>query len=150
MVLVPEVVESPYWDSIEPYLERAMAQRERNSFKTPLIVEVMPSGKQFRLHYDFTYLWKPHTIPFTIQAGFLTDFASIPRIFRIIIPKLGRWNKASVVHDYIYQTPLIQQTRKQADKIFLAGMTDLGVAKWKRMVMYWAVRIGGWMAWRKR
>jgi len=122
----------------------------KNSFLTPLIVEVLPTGKRFRLHFAFTYLWKPDTIPFRLPAGFETDFASIPRFFRIIIPKLGRWNKAAVIHDYIYQSSVIQLMRSDADIIFLDAMTDLGVAKWKRYVMYWAVRGFGWMAWRKR
>jgi len=30
-------------------------KREHNSFLTPLVVEVMPSGKRFRLYNDFTY-----------------------------------------------------------------------------------------------
>ncbi len=132
-------------------------KREHNSFLTPLVVEVMPSGKRFRLYNDFTYLWGQTKIP--VPAGFETDFASIPRIFRIIIPKLGRWNKAAVIHDYIYQNRIIGMTsynilftfnRKQADIVFRDAMRDLGVAKWKRYVMYWGVRVGGWMAWRKR
>ena len=132
----------------------------RNSFKTPLVVEVMPSGKRFKLHYDFTYLWKidcPERTGMSfmsvrVAAGFETDFASIPRIFRIIIPKLGRWNKAAVLHDAIYQdvVPGRKFTRAEADQCFLDAMRDLGVAKWKRTLMYWAVRLGGWMAWRKR
>ncbi|EEA3737075.1 DUF1353 domain-containing protein [Salmonella enterica] len=35
------------------------------------------------------------------------------------------------------------RTKKEADKIFLDGMTVLGVPKWKRTVMYWAVRLFG-------
>ncbi|EKP8882834.1 DUF1353 domain-containing protein, partial [Salmonella enterica] len=35
------------------------------------------------------------------------------------------------------------RTKKEADKIFLDGMTVLGVPKWKRTVMYWAVRVFG-------
>ena len=84
------------------------------------------------------------------RSGFLTDFASIPRVARIIIPKLGRWTKASVVHDYHYQHGIPSLTRAEADRCFLDGMEELGVVKWKRMLMYWAVRIGGFMAWRKR
>lgn len=140
-----------------------MKKRIKNSFLTPLVVEVMPSGKRFRLHYDFTYqlqrlgVGKGFTV--AVPAGFLTDFASIPRIFRIIIPKLGRWNKAAVVHDFLYQNPesgrrfevgYVKWTRKGADVVFLDAMKDLGVPKWKRNLMYWAVRIGGFMAWRKR
>ncbi|EDH4985565.1 phage tail protein, partial [Salmonella enterica subsp. enterica serovar Muenchen] len=33
--------------------------------------------------------------------------------------------------------------KKEADKIFLDGMTVLGVPRWKRMIMYWAVRMFG-------
>ncbi|EEK2575648.1 DUF1353 domain-containing protein [Salmonella enterica subsp. enterica serovar Montevideo] len=34
-------------------------------------------------------------------------------------------------------------TKKEADKIFLDGMTVSGVLKWKRTVMYQSVRIFG-------
>ncbi len=127
-------------------------KRQRNSFLTPLIVEVMPSGKRFRLHYDFRYLWNRYNIVICVKAGFETDFASIPRLARLIIPKLGRHNKPAVVHDAIYQglVPGHRFTRAEADLCFLDGMEDFGVVKWKRTLMYWAVRIGGWMAWRKR
>lgn len=135
-----------------------MAKRERNSFKTPLVVEVMPGGKTFRLHHSFTYRWKRIGVEITAPVGFVTDFASIPRLFRMVIPKLGRYNKAAVLHDAIYQNASNQFyatyeyrfTRKQADLCFLDAMYDLGVAKWKRTLMYWSVRIGAGMAWRKR
>ncbi|EOV0254218.1 DUF1353 domain-containing protein, partial [Salmonella enterica] len=35
------------------------------------------------------------------------------------------------------------RTKKEADLIFLDGMTVLGVPKWKRTVMYLAVRVFG-------
>ena len=131
--------------------------RQHNSFLTPLVVEVMPSGKRFRLYNDFTYLWRREYIEIHVRRGFVTDFASIPKIFRIIIPKLGRWNKAALIHDAIYQDRSFclnalrhRLTRQDADLIFLDAMTDLGVAKWKRTLMYLSVRVGGWMAWRKR
>lgn len=124
----------------------------RNSFKTPLVVEVMPSGKKFKLHYDFTYLWKRKKTIICVKAGFLTDFASIPRILRWLIEKLGRYNKAAVIHDALYQdvVPGYKFTRKEADLCFLDGMADLGVIKWKRNLMYQAVRLFGWIAWKRR
>ncbi len=127
-------------------------KRERNSFLTPLVVEVMPSGKRFKLYNDFIYLWKRKYIEIHIKRGFETDFASIPRIFRWLISKLGRYNKPAVVHDAIYQNvvPGHVFTRAEADLCFRDGMEDFKVAKWKRRLMYWAVRIGGFMAWRKR
>jgi len=145
-------VEVPFYDSIEPYLEGwKVKKRERNSFKTPLDVRVVDGGKRFMLLHQFTYRWKYRglTVVISVPVGFVTDFASIPRIFRIIIPKLGRWNKAAVLHDFIYQIGH-SITRKMADRCFLGAMRDLGVAKWQRNLMYWAVRVGGWMAWRKR
>ena len=130
-------------------------KREKNSFKTPLVVEVMPSGKRFRLYLDFTYLWKRLYIEVHVKRGFETDFASIPRIFRWLISKLGRYNKAAVIHDAIYQDAVTTTndyvfTRAEADLCFLDGMEDFGVVKWKRNLMYWGVRIGGWLAWKKR
>ena len=112
----------------------------------------MPDGKRFRLHFDFTYLWKWEPIEIHVKAGFITDFASIPAFARLFLPKLGRYNKAAVIHDAIYRNaiPGYIFTRKEADTIFRDGMKDLGVAKWRINIMYWGVRIGGWMAWKQR
>ncbi|EJM4054471.1 DUF1353 domain-containing protein, partial [Salmonella enterica] len=44
-------------------------------------------------------------------------------------------------HDYLYDNAL--RTKQEADRIFLDGMTVLGVPRWKRIVMYWAVRLFG-------
>ncbi|ECG8868336.1 DUF1353 domain-containing protein, partial [Salmonella enterica] len=42
---------------------------------------------------------------------------------------------------YLYDNAL--RTKKEADLIFLDGMTVLGVPRLKRKVMYWAVRVFG-------
>lgn len=127
-------------------------KRERNSFLTPLVVEEMPSGKRWKLYNDFTYIWRRLGIEIHVKRGFVTDFASIPRVFRWLIEKLGRHNKAAVIHDALYQNvvPGRKFTRAEADLAFLDGMADLGVVEWRRYVMYWAVRIGGRWAWVKR
>ena len=129
----------------------------RNSFKTPLTVEVMESGNTFKLVYPFTQRSKRLKVSVCVPRGFVTDFASIPRGARLIIPKLGRHIKASVVHDYLYRHHIIKISdqvsyifnRKQADDLFLEGMLNLGAILWKARLMYWAVRIGGWLAWRR-
>ena len=129
-------------------------KRPRNSFLTPLVVEVMPSGKRFKLYYDFTYRVARAKVNIRVPAGFETDFASIPQPFHWLISKLGRYNKAAVLHDWLYSKSAYQYPylvpRKLADLIFLDAMKDLGVVKWKRDLMYRAVRLGGWKAWRKR
>ncbi|EME4456538.1 DUF1353 domain-containing protein, partial [Salmonella enterica] len=40
--------------------------------------------------------------------------------------------------------------KKEADKIFLDGMTVLGVPRWKRTIMYQAVRLFGRGMYEKR
>ena len=158
-------------------------KRERNSFKTPLVLEVMSSGKKFKLHYPFTYLWQRENIDIHVGAGFITDLASIPVmvllavaascliashyvvavawlfwvgfaivVLAVLIQKLGRQNKAAVIHDAIYQdvVPGFRFTRAEADQVFLDGMKDAGVGKFKRYVMYYAVRLGGFASWKRR
>ena len=147
-------MQPPFYDAEEYYIMK----RQRNTFLTPLVVEVMASGKQFRLFKQFTYRWNFYHKGFptgkfplrviTVPIGFTTDFASIPRFARNLIPKLGKYNKAAVIHDYLYSVKIT--TRKGADKCFRDGMKDLGVVKWKRTLMYFAVRLFGGFAWRKR
>lgn len=131
-----------------------MKKRERNTFLTPLVVEVMPSGKTFKVHHEFTYIWRrAFDVKITVPIGFVTDFASIPWFARVVIPKLGKYTKAAVIHDYIYQAQSGKAyfcNRSGADHIFRDAMKDLGVVKWKRIVMWLAVRLFGWPAWRKR
>lgn len=76
-----------------------------------------------------------------VPIGFRTDLASTPRIFWNIFPPFGKYEKAAVVHDYLYHFGI--GTRKDADKKFLEGMKLLKVPFWKRRMMYSAVRMFG-------
>lgn len=78
-----------------------------------------------------------------VPQGFATDMASIPRIFWPIFPPFGKYFKAAIVHDYLYQYPTLC-TRKEADVIFLEAMKVSGVNKYVAGVMYAAVRLLGW------
>jgi len=80
-----------------------------------------------------------------VRAGFQTDLASIPRAFWAILPPFGRYTAAAVLHDYLYQAH--DGTRLHADMTFLAAMEELKVRRWKRAVMYQAVRLFGKPAW---
>ena len=90
-----------------------------------------------------------------VPRGFETDLASIPPIFAAFgFTKLGRYDKAAVVHDYLYrqiaatEKDPLQQTMSRflADAIFREAMMTLGVAPWKRILMFYAVRACGWYA----
>lgn len=75
----------------------------------------------------------------TVPAGFETDFASIPRPLWSIFPPAGAWAEAAVVHDYLCGLPNV--SRFLGDAIFRELMARLGVPLWKRVVMYYAVRV---------
>lgn len=123
-------------------------KRQNRSFITPLIVSPLPDGKRWQLKKPFKYASVKYSwFVISIRTGFITDFASVPRLFWSLIPRWGKWGKSAVVHDFLYQTGV---NRKLADEIFLEGMEILGVVKWRRLLMYWAVRLFGWLAWKKR
>lgn len=78
----------------------------------------------------------------TVPHRFPTDFASIPRfppLLRSLAVKNGKHRPAAVVHDFLCRLGL-DFPRRLADKIFLEAMKLVGVKRWKRYPMYWAVR----------
>jgi hypothetical protein len=78
----------------------------------------------------------------TVPHRFPTDLASIPRfppLFRHILIKNGKHRPAAVPHDYLCRLGL-EFPRPLADKIFLEAMKEVGVKRWHRYPMYWAVR----------
>ena len=85
----------------------------------------------------------------SVPEGFITDLASIPRLFRSIYSVHGQHTRAAVIHDYLYsQSDPRAFTRSQADRIFYEAMLELGVRKSKAYVMYLGVRSGGYFAWK--
>lgn len=80
---------------------------------------------------------------YTVQPGFITDLASIPKIFRLIFEVNGKHRKAAVLHDWLYSDDKIG--RKRSDDIFLEAMESSGVSYFKRYAMYIGVRCAGWV-----
>ncbi|ECJ8609108.1 DUF1353 domain-containing protein [Salmonella enterica] len=110
-------------------------------FTTPAILEMI-GRYNWRVYEPFEfYLSDDSSDVISVPAGFVTDLATVPRIFWILLPPDGKYAKAAIIHDYLYDNAL--RTKYEADRIFLDGMAVLGVPKWKRMIMYWAVRLFG-------
>ena len=82
----------------------------------------------------------------TVPINFLTDGASVPRIFWPIFPHDGATFPAAIIHDWEYQNSI--EKRKVVDKRFLANMKMLGLGWLHRHMIYRAVRIGAGRAWR--
>ena len=91
------------------------------------------------------------SVTIKVERGFRTDFASIPRVFRVILSPYGRHTEAAVLHDWLYQTSGMhgEFTRKQCDELFFEAMIACGVGKARALTMYSAVRAFGWMFFRK-
>jgi hypothetical protein len=80
-----------------------------------------------------------------VPAGFVTDFASVPRLFWRVLPPWDKHKRASVLHDWLYTEQLV--SKKRADAYFYEAMGDLGVPQWKRWAMWAAVASCGFVAW---
>lgn len=90
-----------------------------------------------------------------VPQGFPTDLASVPRLFRPSVSRAGRYDLATIVHDWLYyqngvgwrDAPEIRMPRAEADQALLDVMTAIGIGWWTRRKIHAAVRVGGWVAW---
>lgn len=80
-----------------------------------------------------------------VPTGFVTDFASIPRIFWSALPKDGDYAYAAIFHDYLYWEQSV--ARDEADHVLMHVMQDFKVSKGTIYTIYNAVRLGGGSAW---
>lgn len=95
------------------------------------------------LRYDSDELRRTVIVP----PGFRTDLASIPRVLWNILPPVGKYDAAAVVHDYLYQTGGV--SRAQADAVLREAMAVCGVGAFTRFTIYAGVRVGGLAIWRR-
>ena len=114
-------------------------------FTTKLAITEYANGSyKWKLTEELVYHGKIDK--FVVPVDFVTDFASVPRPLWGIFPPYGKHTKAAVVHDYLYVTGNV--SRKDADGIFSRMMRENGV-KWRRPFMWTAVRLFGWIGWRR-
>ncbi|ROL75572.1 DUF1353 domain-containing protein [Pseudomonas vranovensis] len=83
--------------------------------------------------------------PVNVPRGFVTDFASTPRLFWALLPPDDRYTYPAIVHDYLYWAQ--DRPREEADQIFDIGMSEFGVSRVTRWAVYNAVRLFGSRAW---
>jgi hypothetical protein len=128
-----------------------------SSFTDELVLKYIPKNNMWRTERSFKYYVGEEGSKdcITIPKGFLTDLASVPWPASMLIPRSGKFNQSAVLHDFLYHIlgevfkpyNLKKRTREECDKIFLEAMRVLGVNRFKRSIMYNAVRAGGWMPW---
>lgn len=120
-----------------------------SSFTTPLRVEALDDGSHWKIiePFSFWYEYKGVRREIIVNPGFITDFASVPRILWSILPPYDKYGKAAVIHDFCYGNVCFP--RKECDYAFKVGMEVLKVPKWKIYVMWLGVRLFGWYVYNK-
>jgi hypothetical protein len=101
-----------------------------------------PWSKEWTLDAPLGYITgRPDEEMIVAPAGFTTDGASIPWWGWLIVgpPMTGRYVEAAVIHDFLYVNH--DYSRARSDEIFLEAMKVCQVTKWKRRLMYRALRI---------
>ncbi len=88
----------------------------------------------------------PNFEPVTAPKGFVTDMASIPRIFWSMLPPDGNYAYAAILHDYLYWFQ--GRPREEADQILKLAMENLKVSGADVAAIYAGVRAGGGGAWK--
>jgi len=78
----------------------------------------------------------------TVPAGYITDFASVPRLLWILFPQSGRWDQAAVVHDWLITDalPAGRIISARVDAEFRGALKVLNVGLIKRWLMWAGVR----------
>ncbi|RBY94895.1 hypothetical protein DQ244_06510 [Blastococcus sp. TBT05-19] len=81
---------------------------------------------------------------FVVPAGFLTDFATVPRLVVWLVPRFGRYTAAAILHDWLCTEGIRSGavTSPEADGIFRRVMRENGVPVLRRWLMWCGVRWG--------
>jgi hypothetical protein len=87
----------------------------------------------------------PDFLPVTAPRGFVTDFASVPRVFWSIFRPDGNYAYAAAIHDYLYWQQ--DRPKKEADLIFRSVMDDLNITDIQKTILFEAVNKFGNSAW---
>jgi len=113
-------------------------------FSTALVFEPLEQGKRrFKLHQDlvFIYVVDSEFVKLCVPTGFVTDLASVPRALWWLYPPHGKYTRAAVLHDYLYNSG--KYSREVADEIFRAAMHATKVDIVTQILFYKGVRAFG-------
>jgi hypothetical protein len=112
-------------------------------FLTPLRAE--KSGQFWTILQPLIYQSDIARTVIVVPEGFVTDFASVPRIPLVFLVAGDEGHLAAVVHDFLYSRQDVP--RSLADAVFREAMGASGEPGWRSWLMWAGVRLGGWVAW---
>ena len=115
------------------------------------------STRNWKITKDFHY--NINGEDYVIPAGFQFDGASIPKFLRTFFSPVGVLLVGGLVHDYAYKYATLLKsgkkktmstiTQKKADEIFRDINIEQNGFHLLNKLAYWALRIGGFVAWNK-
>ncbi|MFN7610801.1 MAG: DUF1353 domain-containing protein [bacterium] len=83
----------------------------------------------------------------TIEEGYITDYGTIPWLFRWIYPQSREYNLSCAGHDKLYTSQI--GNRLYADINFLCWMYMDKVSKRTMLIFFFVVALGGQKQWSK-
>jgi len=124
-------------------------------YKTDLVLRRAVNAVPMTGNREADYIVdEPYTVRFkvdgndhsiTVPSGMLTDLASVPWGFRVIIGRVGSHLEAAIVHDYLFIAWCdlgLEPTRDMwhySNRVMVAGLKAADVPSWKCWVISWAL-----------
>jgi len=139
------------WNGVEYTIDKP---NDDQILKYGIVVPyVQSSNAEEKVVIDEYIFWSARLqSPIVIPVWFLTDLASIPKVFRTIVSKAGKTEIPSLPHDFGYAINGCQQpstptvSRKEWDGVLLDFCKQQEMGWVKRTLVYTAVRAGGYFA----
>lgn len=111
-----------------------------------VLLSPLSNGKDWRVASPIHYTTDAGIL-IEVPVGFITDFASVPRIVRPWISEWGKHGIGSIIHDYLYTSK--EMSRYDADTVFREIMNKHEVSYVKINLIYLAIRLFGGSRWIK-
>lgn len=105
----------------------------------PVIIDHTDPRNPFVLSEEVRY--RGPLINVTVPKGFRHDGASIPRPLWSLMPRVGRWSRAALIHDYLYANAI--GTKEIADAVFFDILKFDRVPSIVSWIMWRAVSLFG-------
>ena len=115
----------------------------------------LTGSRQWTVAKDFVF--KLDEVQYVIPKGFKFDGASIPKFLHTWLSPTGVLLMGGLVHDYAYKYATLklnhdagtwgEMNQKQADIIFRDINIEQNGFHFLNYLAYWALRVGGFMAW---
>ena len=115
------------------------------------VLRPIPGTRNYELMSDFVYVRGNGKVIF-IPKGFVTDGASIPRLFWRLVgdPFAPDYICAAVVHDFLWRQSFSWRQRTNANKVFGEILERQGVVGWMTRCELetgvWFGKVGAWFS----